>query len=104
MVSKGLLHLGFKEKEITTLLNPDLKTVKETFAKIMGEVFEGTRKDLETLLFVYFAGHGAQDNDTFVILNGIKQTFPLENILRAISKMKGSYVMSLLDCCRERIS
>ena len=56
-----------------------------------------------TLIFVYYAGHGAQDNDTSMILNGASTMFPLEKMLRVIAGMKGTYVIALLDCCREKL-
>ena len=56
-----------------------------------------------TFIYVYFAGHGAQDNATSMILNGESTMFPIEKMLRVIAGMKGTYVVSLLDCCREKI-
>ena len=56
-----------------------------------------------TLIYFYFAGHGAQDNTTSMILNGDSTMFPIEKMLRVIAGMKGTYVVALLDCCREKI-
>ena len=78
----------------------------------MSEVFNGALKkafmnriaNKKTLYYVYYAGHGACDNDTFIILNGKSIMFPLEKILRVISKMKETYVVALLDCCREKLN
>jgi hypothetical protein len=40
---------------------------------------------------------------TYIIL-GEGKMFPLEKSLRTMGKMKGSYVISLFDCCREKIA
>ena len=56
-----------------------------------------------TFVYFYFAGHGAQDNSTSMILNGESTMFPIEKMLRVIAGMKGTYVVALLDCCREKI-
>ena len=42
------------------------------------------------------------DNHTQVVLNE-KSFYPLEKILRSIAKCEGSYVISLFDCCREKL-
>ena len=56
-------------------------------------------------MFVYYAGHGLQANFTDIITNGgEKFRYPLECILRAIGKIKGAFVFSLFDCCRERVT
>ena len=53
-------------------------------------------------MFVYYAGHGVMDNTTFMVLNGPRM-YPLEKILRSFAKGDGSYVVSLFDCCREKL-
>ena len=55
-------------------------------------------------MYVYYAGHGACDNDTYLILDeeGGKM-FPLEKSLRVIADMDNTYVIALFDCCREKI-
>lgn len=68
----------------------------------MNTVYKNHVNGVSTLLFFYYAGHGACDNNTYIIL-GDGSTFPLERSLRTISKMIGSYVIGLFDCCREKI-
>lgn len=43
------------------------------------------------------------DNTTYCVLNGPRM-FPLEKILRTFAKSDGSYVISVFDCCREKMS
>ena len=57
-------------------------------------------EEKNTLFYFYYAGHGMMDMMTHVVLNGSK-SFPIEKILRNIAKCHGSYVIALLDCCRE---
>jgi hypothetical protein len=59
---------------------------------------------MKTLIYVYFSGHGAfENNETSIILNGPSIMYPLEKMLRCIGGMKGTYVVALLDCCREKL-
>ena len=51
---------------------------------------------------MYYAGHGVMDNTTFMVLNG-KRMYPLEKMLRSLAKSDGSYVVSVFDCCREKL-
>ena len=104
VVVRGLQHIGFDKSEITELINPDKESLKTLFNKVMDQAYMNGKEGKETILFVYFAGHGAMDNDTYIILNGPKMAFPLEKMLRTISKMTGTYVIALLDCCREKLS
>ena len=53
-----------------------------------------------TLFFFYYAGHGRMDMTTHCVLNG-HRSFNIEEVLRDIAKCHGSYVVALLDCCRE---
>ena len=43
------------------------------------------------------------DNTTYCVLNATK-SYPLEKMLRTIAKQDGSYVMSVFDCCREKLN
>ena len=70
----------------------------------MEEVFTNKIAKKRTLVYVYYAGHGACDNDTCIILNERSAMYPLEKMLRAISRMKDCYVIALFDCCREKLS
>lgn len=60
------------------------------------------QEGIQTLVFTYFAGHGAMDQYTKCVLNGSRM-YPLERQLRIIAKANGSYVISVFDCCREII-
>ena len=57
---------------------------------------------MNTLVFVYYAGHGIMDNTTYMVLNG-KRFYPLEKMLRSFAQSDGSYVVSVFDCCREKL-
>ena len=42
------------------------------------------------------------DNSTYCVVDG-PRIYPLEKQLRCIAKQEGSYVVSVFDCCREKI-
>lgn len=42
------------------------------------------------------------DNCTYSVLNGARM-YPLEKMLRCVAKADGSYVVAVLDCCREKL-
>ena len=55
------------------------------------------------MVFVYYAGHGAMDSETSMILNGASTMYPLEKMLRVLAGMSRTFVVALLDCCREKV-
>ena len=66
------------------------------------EIYLDGKKNVNTLLYVYYAGHGGQDGTTMCLLNDGK-VYPLEKNLRSLAKMESCYVIGVMDCCRERI-
>ena len=64
-------------------------------------IMKNRKKGRKTLIWVYYGGHGAMDNFTSMILNEGK-IFNLEWFIRTLAKGKDTYVIGLLDCCRER--
>ena len=71
---------------------------------VQDSLYFAHKEGKQTLLFVYYAGHGIQENMTEIITNGGKKfKYPMEKILRNLGKMKGAYVFSLFDCCREKV-
>ena len=55
-----------------------------------------------TLVFVYYSGHGAMQGQTLAICQD-GTCFNLEEQLRKIGKAEGTYVIAFLDCCRKQI-
>ena len=68
----------------------------------MNQVYINSKNGDKTFIFIYYAGHGACDNNTYVITGGGKM-FALEKSIRILGRMPESYVISLFDCCREKI-
>ena len=65
---------------------------------------ENAKEGENTLVFIYYAGHGVSDNYTFALVNDMKRPwFPLEQNVRTLSKAEGSYIIALFDCCREKV-
>ena len=87
------------------LKNPSHRDLKLAINDAMNEIIRAFRDHQEnTLLFVYYAGHGMMDQTTYCMLNSTtKLRYPIEAMLRDIAQEHGSYVVALLDCCREKI-
>ena len=43
------------------------------------------------------------DNCTYCVLNGPRM-YPMEKQLRSLAKADGSYVVTVFDCCREKLA
>ena len=103
VVYSGLTKLKFLKSEIKLLKNPNYQELKIEVDKASALIYENFQKDgSNTLLFVYYAGHGMMDNCTYAVLNGARM-YPLEKMLRSLAKADGSYVVSVFDCCREKL-
>ena len=87
------------------LTDADYQTVKVAIDTATNEIYENNKNGQNTLLFVYYAGHGMMDNYTYSVLNGGRRyKYPLEKMLRTAAKMNGSYIIAAFDCCREKLS
>ena len=69
VVEAGLRRVGFIDEDMTRIENPDLRTIKDEIKKLTREVMKNTEANEKTLVYVYYAGHGCQDNYTKIILN-----------------------------------
>lgn len=70
--------------------------------KASADVYHDFKNGINTLVYVYYAGHGVMDNTTYCVLNGAKM-YPLEKMLRSFAKADGSYILAVFDCCREKL-
>ena len=71
--------------------------------KLTGVLYENSEAGKQTLVFVYYAGHGQMiDNFTRIVLNDEHgKCYPLEKMLRSASQMNKTIILGLFDCCRE---
>ena len=97
----GLTRLGFTEDNITQVKNPTWDELQRAFMQISGKIFDDSKRGVKSLLFVYFAGHGQQDASNQVLILNEERTYPLEKMLRTLSKNEVGYVISVFDCCRD---
>ena len=102
LVYAGLRRLKFAKSEITMLNNPVYQEIKIAIDKVSAQIYTNYREGLNTLLYVYYAGHGMMDNCTYCVLNGPRM-YPLEKMLRTLAKADGSYLVAVFDCCREKV-
>ena len=58
MAKLGLERLGFQQEEIIELMDPSWDLLHNTIMDLTAKIFDDFKNGLNTLLFVYFAGHG----------------------------------------------
>ena len=102
-IVKGIKHLGFTSDDIMILQEPSWNELHLKVIELAGNLHKSGMEGEKTLVFSYYAGHGKADNNLQVQLNELK-LYPMEKMLRSLAKCDGSYVLSLFDCCRERIT
>ena len=73
--------------------------------KFRSALTENLKAEKKTLVVIYYAGHGVMlKNENNIVLleeNENKRLYRLEQHSRALSKFKGSYILTIFDCCRE---
>ena len=104
-VTEGVKRLGFQQHEIMKMVNLTYKEIVDRFKRIMQLIQLDGQNGFNTLVYVYYAGHGQLEANTCIVMNSNSEddselSYPLEKILRIIAKMKYAYVFTLLDCCR----
>ena len=68
---------------------------------LTAKIYENNSANVKTFIFLYYAGHGAMVNGQTVFVLNEKRNYPVEAQLRALAQLSNSYVVALLDCCRE---
>ncbi len=102
------MAIFFKEMNFDRVIkteDPDSQQMDKSFFEIKN-ILSKAHKDQNssTLLYVYYAGHGIIDNTTKIVLNEedpLFRYFDLEQKLSVLSKYHNTYIVSVLDCCRE---
>lgn len=104
----GFIKQGVKHENIRIVLNPSHDELNSIFKEMQKQLRANAKNGEKTLIQVYFAGHGhIQDGLTNVLLNSSnpkKVTFNLEARLRTLATIEGSYVIGVLDNCREMLN
>ena len=81
-VRKGILQLGARKTDIIERENIDFKGFSDLFNEIRDRIGTNHQKGQKTLVFFYYAGHGAMTSITFAIVNEapkvLKARYPLE--------------------------
>ena len=98
----GLARLGFCSENITEVTNPSWTELQSVVMSLASKIFADSKRGVKTLLFVYFAGHGQQEASNQVLILNEEKTYPLEKMLRTLSKNEMGYVISVFDCCRDQ--
>jgi len=86
------------------LLDPKMDALKLQMSKFMSHAQENHMEGKKTLFFIYYSGHGMMDTQTMAVLNKKdKYTFPLERKIRTLGMVEDTMIISLFDCCREKM-
>ena len=62
---------------------------------------------MESNVYFFYGGHGIMEFTTYIVCPRFdpkrpqEWRFPVEKELRKLARVNGSYVVSVLDCCRE---
>ena len=88
---------------MTVLTDPSWQVLNNTLSELSIGLLSVVEQNINTLTFVYYAGHGLSDNNLWAQLNE-EMIYPLEKQLRSLAKIQGSYVIGLFDCCREKMA
>ena len=83
-----------KDQENPNEFVDSIKKMQET-AKTVGKVKE------KSLFFIYYSGHGALISGKTVGYTLTEDELHIEDAVRRLASYKNTYVIALLDCCRE---
>ena len=106
-VKQGIKELGARDEDIIEIANGQRTDIMKMFQQINRECITKYSVDQSnTLVFIYYAGHGIMNNYTEMVLNNndagnLKFRVPIEKQMRIIATNPGTFVLGVLDCCRE---
>ena len=99
--------LGHHDDQHQIILeNTSQEDIKAQIQSVSAKVILNRDSGLKTLLKVYYTGHGAMTTTTQCATCSSKskrQYYPLEKMLKEISKYELTYVFGIFDCCRNEI-
>ena len=107
-VRKGIMGLGAKKADIIEKKELDFKGFADLLFDVQTRVGINQKKGHKTLVFFYYAGHGAMTSITYAIVNQaprvLKARYPLEQMLRSLGSIEDTYVLGVFDCCRVELA
>ena len=80
--------------------------MKAKMQSVSAKIINNRDRGLNTLLKVYYTGHGAMTTTTQCATCSSKskrQYYPLEKMLKEISTYEKTFVFGIFDCCRNEI-
>jgi len=106
-IRRGIKALGARDEDIIEIVDaqrgPLMKELQQINRKCITQFeTDGTN----TLVFIYYAGHGIMNNYTEMVCNtadagNVKWRVPIEKQMRILATNPGTFVLGVLDCCRE---
>lgn len=100
----GVNCLGVKD--VRHLRDPDRDDLLRMFKRLTSECLANYEAGHRTAVIFMYSGHGIASDLTFALMNTIdpkKILFPIEKKIRQISELPGTYVISLFNCCRDKV-
>lgn len=99
--------LGFNK--VVTTLDADWDTINGAYTEVSRQLAKAHKDKshaTKILLFVYYSGHGVMDTTTKLVVNeedADLRYFPLESKLSILSGYRNTYIVTIFDCCREKL-
>ena len=82
-IRNGLVALGARETDIITMTDAPFKQLSKIMKELVADVQRFNALGIKTLIFFYYAGHGAmQSGQSVCVLNEKRKFFPIEKQLR----------------------
>jgi len=109
-IKRGIKGLGARDEDIVMYANVQKSEMMNMFKDLNSEVYQRHKTTGEnTLVFVYYAGHGIMNCTVEALVNNndpgnLKFRFPIEKMMRICGTNPGTFVLGVLDCCRENFA
>ena len=75
------------------------------FRKVRDQIKSNKNNNEKTLIIIYVGGHGViKLNKTYIMLNtndNYESYFDIEQKIRDLSQIDQTYLLAILDCCRD---
>lgn len=92
--------------DIRHLRDPDRDELLRLFKRLTAECKASYAAGKRTAIIFMYAGHGIMSDMTFALMNTIdpkKMLFPIEKKVRQLAELQSTYVISLFNCCRDKV-
>ena len=108
VIVKGLAEFGVLEHQIKILEDQQSKDLVKLCKGLLAEVKNRwEQKRMYTVIYFHYGGHGIiVGGKLFAVCNSnvkSKLKWAMEDMMRALARQPGAFVIAIFDCCREQI-